>query len=381
MARWSAEKWGEISPHLDKALDLDSHARESWLNELDASDPALAQQLRELLATQQHNSAAEFLERSPLAPGAPPIAGQQIGAYTLESMLGSGGTGSVWLARRSDGHFEAKVAIKILDHRGLGGQGAEQIRREASLLARQSHPHIARLFDAGFGTDGQPFLILEYVEGQRIDEYCRSRKLSLPARVQLLLPIIEAVAHAHARQIVHRDLKPSNILVTSEGIAKLLDFGVASLISNSMPVEVALSQHEILGMTPGYAAPEQIRGEAITPASDVYALGILLHVLITGLHPYAPNFSTPTQLIRAVLTDDADLASESIEPGSTKRWVRGDLDAVIAKAMQRDPAHRYPSATELAADVRRFLRSRPVLAKRHTLAERILMFTRRQRAR
>jgi eukaryotic-like serine/threonine-protein kinase len=377
VARLSASQWSEISPYLDQALDLDGADRERWLSDLDSTKPVVAGRLRELLALQETNTAAEFLERSPLARGTEPVAGQQVGAYTLESQLGSGGVGSVWLANRGDGHFEAKVVIKMLDQRGLGHEGAEQIRREASQFTRQSHANIARLLDAGFAENNQPFLILEFVEGIRIDEYCKTRQLSLQARVELFLSIIDAVAHAHQRQIVHRELKPSNILVTSDGVAKLLDFGVASLISKSMPVEVALSQYESLSASAGYAAPEQIRGEAITPCSDVYSLGVLLHVLITERHPYAPSSSTHTQLIRAVLAEDATLASELLETASSKRWVRGDLDAVIVKAIQREPAHRYATAAELATDIRRFLSHRPVRAQPHTVMQRARMFGRR----
>jgi eukaryotic-like serine/threonine-protein kinase len=377
VARWSASQWSEISPYLDQALDLDVADRERWLTDLDTANAALAGQLRELLALQQANTAAEFLERSPLARGVEPIAGQQVGAYTLESQLGGGGVSTVWLASRNDGHFETKVVIKMLDQRGLGHEGAEQIRHEASQLARQSHTNIARILDSGFAENGQPFLILEYVDGVRIDEHCQRHRLPLPARLELFLPIIDAVAHAHQRRMVHRDLKPSNILVTADGVAKLLDFGVASLISRSMPVEVALAQYESLSLMADYAAPEQIRGEALTPYSDVYALGVLLHVLITEQHPYAPSSSTHTQLIRAVLAEDATLASESLETASSKRWVRGDLDAVIGKAIQREPAHRYATAAELAADIRRFLSHRPVRAQRHSVVQRARMFGRR----
>lgn len=380
VGRFSAEQWKEISPYLDQALDLESPARERWLSNLKANKPQLAADLQALLATHAAVDAAQFLERSPLSPGAGPMAGRQFGAYTLETLLGRGGMGSVWLARRSDGHFEAKVAIKILDHRGVATQGAEQIRREASLLARQSHTNIARLFDAGFGEEGQPFLILEYVEGIRIDEHCGSRALSLDARLALLLTVVDAVAHAHAHGIVHRDLKPPNILVTADGVAKLLDFGVASLISKSAPLDAAPDVPPSLGMTPAFAAPEQIRGEPVTPASDVYALGVLLHLLITNRHPFASDTSTPTQLIRAVLTDDASLASESIASTSSKRWVSGDLDAVIAKAMQREPENRYATAAELAAELRRFLSHRPVHARSHTWIQRAAMLARRHRA-
>jgi eukaryotic-like serine/threonine-protein kinase len=380
VARWSADTWRTISPHLDRALDLNPTERPRWLADFAGKDPDMAQLLSELLLTQQTNEAAGFLQRSPLARESEPEVGQQVGSYRLVSRLGNGGTGSVWLAKRSDGHFESTVAIKVLDRRGLARQGAEQVRREAGLLAQQSHANIAKLFDAGFCENGQPYLVLEYVEGRRIDEYCIERGLTLPERLQLFLPVVEAVAHAHARQIVHCDLKPSNVLVTTDGAAKLLDFGVASLISRSMPLEAAVARQDSpLPMSPGYASPEQIRGDAITAASDVYALGMMLHILLTGQHPYISKTQTSTQMIRATLTDDAPPASTSIELGPSQRWVRGDLDAVIAKAIERQPERRYSTAMQLAADLKRFLACRPVSARRHTLAQRFYMYVRRLR--
>jgi serine/threonine protein kinase len=357
VGRFSAEQWKEISPYLDQALDLEPAERGRWLTELSALKPRLADDLRLLLATHDAIDEVQFLERSPLSPGVEPLAGQQFGTYTLESLLGRGGMGSLWLARRSDGDPNAKVAIKFLDHRGVGRQGAEQIRREASSLARQSH--------------------------------CNSRALSLDARLALLLPVIDAVAHAHAQRIVHRDLKPSNVLVTAGGVGKLLDLGVASLISNSAalstsasisktaPLEVSPDQPQPLGAVPAFAAPEQIRGERVTPASDVYALGTMLHLLIANRHPFASDTSTHTELIQAVLTDDARPASESLASSRAKRWAQGDLDAVIAKAIQREPENRYAAAGELAADIRRFRSQRPVQARSHTWIQRAAMFARR----
>jgi serine/threonine protein kinase len=378
VARWNADKWRAIVPHLDRALDMEPVERDRWLTELAGHEPSVARELGELLLVQQSNQAAAFLERSLLGRESESAAGQKVGSYTLVSRLGNGGTGSVWLAQRSDGHFESRVAIKILDRRGLALQGAEQVRREAGLLARQNHANTAKLFDAGFCDNGQPYLILEYVEGRPIDEYCRDRGLTLPERLHLFLPIVEAVAHAHARGIVHCDLKPSNVLVTMDGVPKLLDFGVASLISRSMRVEASMSRPEKpMPMSPGYASPEQIRGEAVTPASDVYALGMVLHVLITGRHPYISNTDTATQMIRATLADDAQPASESIQPGASRRWVRGELDAVIAKAIERQPEDRYPAAMQLAADLKRFLACLPVSARQHTLVQRFAMYFRR----
>jgi serine/threonine protein kinase len=385
--RWSAEQWNAISPYLDEALDLEPPARQAWLDQLSAANPALAGDLRDLLATHDTVSSAQFLDRALLSAVPDAIAGQQFGAYALESLIGHGGRGSVWLARRSDGPVEAKAAIKILDHGSLGHNGADRIRREADFLARHSHANIARLFAAGFTADGQAYLILEYVPGVRIDEYCNDRALSLDARLALLLPVVDAVAHAHARGIVHRNLKPSNILVTPDGVPKLLDLGVASLISQSATLTAAAvaktapldagPERVSLGMTPAFAAPEQIRGEEVTPASDVYALGILLHVLISGRHPFAAEGATHTQIIRAVLTEDAPLASEAMDSDSSRRWIRGDLDAVAAKAIQKEPDRRYAGAAEFAADIRRFRAARPVSARRHTWAQRVGMFARR----
>ena len=377
MARLNAEQWSEISPHLDKALDLDGVEREQYLSDLDSENGAVALLVRECLAAQQQNDDAGFLEESPLKHKKEVVAGQQVGPYSLEAPLGRGGMGSVWRARRSDGRFDATVAIKILDMRGLGSTGEEQIRREASLLARLSHPNIARVFDAGILEDGQPYLILEYVEGERIDQYCESNSPLLVSRLRLYLQLLSAVTEAHAQQIVHRDIKPTNILVTVAGVVKLLDFGVASLQAPATPADEAISHGSVGGLTAGYAAPEQIRGEPVTPASDVYALGVLLHVLITGQHPFGSTTSTHTQLARAALAQDAHPASESVDSKESRRWVRGDLDAIVAKSMEREAALRYPTAAELAADITRFLGGIPVLARPQTWLQRGRLLVRR----
>jgi serine/threonine protein kinase len=387
VGRWSGEQWKEISPYLDQALDLEESERGRWLREVSVLKPQLADDLRALLATHGAIDAARFLERSPLSPGDAPVAGQRYGAYILESLLGSGAMGSVWLARRSDGNAQSPVALRFLDHRGVGLEGAEHIRGEARLLARQSHPSTAKVLEAGFGDGGQPFLVLEYIAGVRIDEYCSSRAVPPAERLALLLPMVDAVADAHAHGIVHQDIKPSNILVTAGATAKLLGLGVASLIANSAalstsasisrtaPLEATPELRQVVNITPAFSAPEQIRGEPVTPASDVYALGVLLHVLMTDRHPFAAD--TPNQFIRAVLTDDARLASESAPSAACKNWLTGELDAVIAKAIKREPENRYSTAGEFAADIRRFLSHLPVHARRHTLIESAALFVRR----
>ena len=353
-----AAPWTRVLALLDEALDLDPVEHERWLAELSAEDPVLAVKLRELLALHAANRSSKFLERSPLGPAEDLIAAQ-VGPYLIERLLGRGGMGSVWLGRRNDGKFEGRAAIKILERRGLGADAASHIRHEANFLARLTHPHIARLLDAGVRENGQPYLLLEYIDGEPIDRYCNSKALPLPQRLGLFVTILQAVAHAHAHLIVHRDLKPSNVLVTPEGAVKLLDFGIASLqVESGAPIESSAR-----GLTPGYAAPEQLRGEPATTTADVYALGVLLYVLVTGEHPFGERSTTETELMRATLGEDPDLASERIAAAKERRRVRGDLDAIVARALSRDPAQRYPTAADFAAEVRAYLGNFPVRAR------------------
>lgn len=362
MAEADSDLWMRVSPYLDRALELDPAELETWLAVLDSAHPQLAAELRNLLELHAANRASGFMERAPLGPDVS-LVGQRVGPYTIERLLGRGGMGSVWLGRRSDGKFEGQAAIKLLDRRGLGRDAINQIRHEASLLARLSHPHIARLFDAGVRENGQPYLVLEYLEGERIDHYCSSRELPLQERLRLFLDVLDAVAHAHSQLIVHCDLKPSNVLVTADGTVKLLDFGVASLQPQKLQRLQPAPAVDPQALTPGYAAPEQIRGEPLSTAADVYSLGVLLHVLVTGAHPYGATDATHTQLARATLSGDSVPASQRLADAAGRRRVRGDLDAVIARALEREPAHRYATATEFASDIRAFLGSCPVSAR------------------
>ena len=231
MQKLNRALWLRLSPLLDRALDVEPPLRDQFLASVHAEDPQLAAALERLLAEHQRVVASDFLEAVPFEPdAAPSMAGQAVGVYTLVRPLGAGGMGTVWLARRSDGRFEGNVAVKLVNLAVFDGLAVERFRREGTLLARLSHPCIARLLDAGVTDAGQPFLVLEYVEGTRLDRYAAEQELSVKARLELLLQVTDAVAHAHANLVVHRDLKPSNVLVDTDGRVKLLDFGIATLL-------------------------------------------------------------------------------------------------------------------------------------------------------
>jgi serine/threonine-protein kinase len=365
MAKFDNNLWSQVSPYLDEALELDPAARESRLADLERVQPEIAHELREWLKLHAAIRTSDFLEGSLLSSD-DLLIGKKIGAYTIERLLGRGGMGSVWLGRRSDEKFEGKVAVKVLERQGLGQLAITQIRHEANLLARLSHAHIARLFDAGVRENGQPYLILEYVEGEPINQYCQTHALPLSRRLLLFLDVLDAVAYAQCQLIVHGDLKPSNVIVTQDGAVKLVDFGVGSLRTDTKATSQETAQAGPKALTPGYAAPEQMRGEPLSAAADVYALGVLLHVLVTGQHPFGASTSTGTQLVRAALYDDPPNASTQVVDVMEQRRVRGDLDAIIARALDRDRAGRYPMAADLAADLRRFLGNFPVHARRPT---------------
>jgi tetratricopeptide (TPR) repeat protein len=365
MSKVDSNLWRQVSPYLDEALELDLSAREPWLADMEKVQPEIARELREWLKLHAAVQGSGFLERSVLSSD-DSLVGENIGAYTIERLLGRGGMGSVWLGRRSDDKFEGKAAVKLLERRGLGELAVTQIRHEANLLARLSHAHIARLFDAGVRENGQPYLVLEYVEGAPIDQYCQIHALPLATRLLLFLEVLDAVAYAQGHLIIHGDIKPSNVLVTEDGTVKLLDFGVSILQTDVYATPLESPRAGPKALTPGYAPPEQVRGEPLSAAADVYALGVLLHVLVTGQHPFGASASTRTQLVRAAMTEDPPSASTQVVDAIEQRRVRGDLDAVIARALDRDAARRYPTAAELAADIRRFLGNFPVRARRAT---------------
>src|SRR5581483_11176967 len=257
-----------------------------------------------------------------------PLEGTKIGGYTIDRLLGRGGMGEVWLASRSDGLFEGRCAIKFFYGAAGHARLANRFRREGRLLARLTHPHIGRLLDAGIAADGRQYLLLEYVDGESIDRYCEIHRLDVEARVRLFLDVVAAVAYAHSQLIIHRDLKPSNVLVTRDGGVKLLDFGIAELLTDDEVAADPAARAKDMAFTPEYAAPEQVLGKVPSTQTDVYQLGMLLYVLLTGSHP-APVTDNRAERIKSALERVIPRASDAVSPAA-QRKLRGDLDAILA---------------------------------------------------
>ena len=314
MDRFTKPAWEAVSPLLDELLALGPDRCPARLAEIRLKDAGLADELASLLSEQSAVRREAFLEGGALdGQDALTLEGQTIGQYTLERPLAQGGMGAVWLARRSDGRFEGKVAVKFPNLSLLGGSGARRFQREGAILARLAHPHIARLLDAGLTGNGQPYLVLEYIEGETIDRFCDAHALDVRARVTLFLDVLSAVAEAHRNLILHRDIKPANILVSDAGRVKLLDFGIAKLLEGeAVPAQpTELTRHGGGAFTPQYAAPEQIEGGNITTATDVYALGVLLYVLLAGRHPTIDVTKPSIEQLQALLQAEPSPMSDA----------------------------------------------------------------------
>ena len=381
-------RWQELSSWLDQLLELDPEARQRRLQRLTEHDPALGHELQRLL--QQEPDSQDFMAQ-PLWTAPPPgRAGSEVGPYRLLRPLGEGGMGEVWLAERCDGLYQRQVALKLL-RSGVADPGLRQrFGRERQILARLQHPHLAQLLDAGVDLHGQPYLALDYVEGEPISDYCRRVQPPLEARLQLMLQVCAVVSHAHANLVVHRDLKPSNILVRDDGTVKLLDFGIAKLLDH----DDTSSPHpatEIRAFTLHYAAPEQVRGELVTTLTDVYSLGVVLFEVVTGHKPYRLRRHSDAEWERSILDVQAPRASVLLQrladqPGAPRRALqrqarrlRGDLDVVLEKALQKDPDQRYASAEAMAGDLRRFLQGQPIQARPPGVGYRVRKYVGRHR--
>ena len=366
-----------LSELMDRALELDDEARTRWLAELATGPHATLHPLvREMLAKQADMSTTFLL--SPASGGdsviagepasAALVAGAHVGPYVLDRPIGQGGMGAVWLAHRDDGTLKRQVALKLpLGHRS--GALAERFARERDILASLTHPNIARLYDAGFNADGQPFLALEYIVGQPITEYCDAQQLDVRDRLQCFLQVVDAVQYAHGNLVIHRDLKPANILVSDDRRVHLLDFGIAKLLDDPVAYAADSELTVVTGraLTLDYASPEQIQGTAVGTASDVYSMAVVLYQLLTGQKPYTLKRGTRAELEEAIVGSDPPRMSEAVRRRNggerLARALAGDLDTIVAHAMRKDPQQRYTTASAFADDVRRYLDGRPVLAR------------------
>ncbi len=380
----AVENLKQLSALLDTALDLDESAREVWLSGLTGESARLGPSLRRLLQRGALRETGDLLDRgavlvdSALQAPDSPAAGGRVGPYRLLRELAQGGMGAVWLAERADGQLKRQVALK-LPHLGWAPGLAERFAREREILAALEHPNIARLYDAGLDSAGRPYMAIEYVEGLTPNAYCQSAGLGVTDRLRLLLQVADAVAYAHSRLVLHRDLKPANILVNGQGQVRLLDFGIAKLMEGGQAAETALTRAAGRALTLDYASPEQIRGDAIGTASDVYSLGVVAFELLAGAKPYELKRGSAAELEEAITAQDLPLCSAAAQSPATGKQLRGDIDAIVNRALKKDPTERYPTVDALAQDLRRHLEGRRVQALPDTWAYRARRLIRRYR--
>ena len=406
------EEWQRVRPILESALELDPANRPAYLDSM-CADIWLRGELESLLLSHDQASTNALVSGSELhlslkdETGLGLLPGSRVGVYEITEQIGLGGMGAVYSAVRADGQYHQKVALKIV-RADLGAQlTAARFRNERQILANLSHPNIARMLDGGTSAEDLPYFVMELVEGQRIDEYCDARKLATAERLKLFLQVCAAVQYAHQRLIIHRDIKPGNILVSSEGVPKLLDFGIAKILESS---ELANQQQQtislIRSLTPEYASPEQVKGESITTASDVYSLGVVLYELLTGRAPYRVATHAPHEISHAICEIEPEKPSTAVRrmhvsanrpkrkpalasalsavregsPEKLGRRLAGDLDNIVLMAVRKEPQRRYASVEQFAQDIRRHLDHLPVVARKDTFGYRASKFVTRHKA-
>ena len=430
------DNWGRAKQLFEVALELEPSERQNFLAQ-NCDDEILRQQVEQLILNYQH--AGSFLDNPVVDPQIPgpdpspktpkpelgggnsgsgdltatatsaeiqdPMVGRHLGAYKLIRRVGQGGMAAVYLAARADDEFHKQVAVKIVQP-GLDSQNLlKRFRNERQTLAGLDHPNIVKLLDAGSTSEGLPYLVMDYVEGCPIDDYCDLHKLRVDDRLQAFSKVCEAVQYAHQKGVIHRDLKPGNIFVTADGTPKLLDFGIAKVLNPEPSSQTLLStQTGTRCMTPAYASPEQMRGKPITSATDVYSLGVVLYELLSGHRPYRLTQHTPAEIERAICEQDPDTPSTAVnrvetdtsaegvpitktpelvsetregDPEKLRRRLRGDLDNIVLKALQKEPERRYGSVQEFSEDIERHLQHLPVSARKSTLAYRASKFVQR----
>lgn len=369
-------RWQQIDEVVAAALDLPQEQRDAYVDSTCGSDAALSTEVRALIRA--YEQAGDFLDPityrdkwCAIEKASDGFDGKRAGPYRLIHVIGRGGMGIVYFGRREDEQFEKDVAVKLINPALYSPIVMRRFQHERRILATLEHPHIARLLDAGLTSEGIPFIVMEFVRGEPIHEFCRKRNLPVRERLRLFLKICEAVQFAHRNLIVHRDLKPSNFLVTEDGTPKLLDFGIAKILSNSGREASLATASLTYAMTPDYASPEQLRGANITTATDVYSLGVVLFELLAGQRPFVLTGQPLGEIVRIVCDQDP--------PRLTLPELRGDLEHIVAKAIRKDAAERYASVEQFAADIERYLAGFPVKARRPSLAYRTGKYIRRHK--
>jgi non-specific serine/threonine protein kinase/serine/threonine-protein kinase len=401
-----SERWQRLNDVFHAALAIDAEQRAAYLADVCAGDEPLRREVEALLRADARADTLESgaIHRVRIDEPVAVESGRRIGPYRIVDEIGHGGMGAVFLAERADGHFEQRVAIKVIKRGMDTAHILERFRAERQILASLDHPNVARLVDGGTTEDGRPYFVMEYIEGRPIDEYADEQRLSVPARLALFLRVCEAVSYAHQHLIVHRDIKPQNILVTAAEVPKLLDFGIAKVLE-APGDRGTMTIGGVQLLTPDYASPEQVEGQQTTTQTDVYSLGVVLYELLTGRSPYRPTaWSTPAicESVRAAdvqrpstavsrpttevaggrrrqLTADRAAATGTLSLDRLKGQLRGDLDAIVLTALRKEPERRYRSVEQFAGDIRRHLEGRPVQAREDSLRYRAVKFARRNR--
>ena len=378
----SEERWEKLNAIFHEATALDPAKRQSYLEEACGEDTELRGEAERLIIA--HERADKFIETPVIAiHGEWPdrgsdeiVPGQILGPYKILSAIARGGMGAVYLAERADGQYQQRVALKVIKHGMDIDLMLRRFRAERQILASLEHPNIARLLDGGT-SDNVPYFVMEYIAGAPINQFVTSRALAVAERLHLFLAVCDAVAHAHRRGVIHRDIKPANILVTPEGVPKLLDFGIAKALTPDVPgVTAPITGLRLL--TPEYASPEQIEGRTATVASDVYSLGVVLYELLTGSSPYKPRSRDPLDVLEAVRTTIPEPPSIGVPP-IIRRQLKGDLDTIVLVALRKEPERRYQSVEDLAGDIRRHLHGLPITARPDSARYRTGKFLKRNR--
>jgi eukaryotic-like serine/threonine-protein kinase len=385
----SAQDWRLLFERLDQYIEADAAEREAVLSRTDQESGLIGEHLRRLIRNMdmdQPTPTAHLLGGLPAFPGSRFAADGQVGPYRLIREIGRGGMSAVWLAERSDGVMRRFIALKLPSVSTHDTEFLNRFTREREILASLTHPHIARLYDAGFDAQGQPYLAMEYIEGTSLLKYAETQRLNTSERIELFVQTLSAVSYAHGRLVIHRDLKPSNILVDASGRVHLLDFGIAKLLVSNAPMDAELT-HMGRALTPDYASPEQILGESLSIATDVYSAGVVLFEFLSGSRPYKLVRDTHGALEEAILSAQPSKLPDTIREGQPEacrvnraalaRELTGDLDAIVQKALKKEPALRYASADAFALDLQRYLRHEPIQARPDSLWYRARQFGRR----